>query len=201
MIKNIVFDLGNVLISFRPADYISRNNYSPEKRKAILSDIFCSREWLLLDDGEITTEQAIDDIAMKSSLKRDEIARIFNERTRIFYTLDKNAKILPELKKQGFKLYYISNFPGDIFDDVKKSYQFFKYFDGGIISAHVKCSKPSAEIFRIFLDKYNLVAEECLYIDDIEKNVTSAMLFGMKGFITHGSNDFSGEITDLLQKA
>jgi FMN phosphatase YigB (HAD superfamily) len=201
MIKNVVFDLGNVLISFRPADYISRNGYSPEKQKSILSDIFCSREWLLLDDGEITTEQAIDGIAMKSSLKRDEIARIFNERTRIFHTLDNNAKILPALKKQGFKLYYLSNFPGDIFDDVKKSYRFFQYFDGGIISAHVKCSKPSAEIFRIFLDKYKLVAEECLYIDDIEKNVTSAIHCGMKGFFTNGSIDFSREIIDLLEKA
>src|SRR4030042_2527808 len=200
MIRNIVFDLGNVLISFRPAEYLSGNGYSPENKELILSDVFGSREWLLLDDGKITKTEAIDGIAMNSSLKRDEIARIFNERLKIFHSLDNNAKILPGLKKQGFKLYYISNFPGDIFDDVKNDYDFFRYFDGGIISAEAGCSKPGNEIFKIFLDRYNLVPEECLFIDDPGPNVKTAESFGMKGFFTSGSTDISEEVKiKLLQ--
>lgn len=194
MIKNIIFDLGNVLLSFRPTEYLSRNGYSHEKRKLILSDIFGSREWLLLDDGKITTTEAIDAIALNSSLKRDEIARIFNERLRIFYSLDNNAKILPELKKQGFKLYYISNFPADIFDDVKNGYGFFRYFDGGIISAEVGCSKPGYEIFKIFFKRYRLIPEECLFVDDTEPNVKMAESFGMKVFFTSGAVDISEKI-------
>ncbi len=198
MIKNVVFDLGNVLISFRPSEYLSKNNCQSEEKNIILSDIFGSPEWFLLDDGKITTTEAIDDIARKSSLKREEIARIFNERTRIFYSLEKNAGILPELKKQGFKLYYISNFPSDIFDEVKKGYGFFSHFDGGIISAHVKCSKPDKKIFSIFLEMYRLVPEECLYIDDTEINVRVAESFGMKGFVTFGSPDISEEVQKIL---
>lgn len=198
MIKNVVFDIGNVLISFRPSEYISRNGFTPEKQKTVLEDIFGSNEWKLLDDGKLTTDQAIDIITINSSLKRDEIARIFNERTRIFHSIDNNVKLLPELKKHGFKLYYLSNFHGDIFDEVTNSYPFFKYFNGGIISAHVKCSKPSPEIFSIFLDKYNLIAEECFYIDDQEKNVTAAIHSGMKGFFTDGMNDISDEVRKLL---
>ncbi len=198
MIKNLVFDLGNVLISFRPSEYLSKKNYTPEKRNIILSDIFRSPEWLLLDDGKITTAEAIDRIAKKSSLKREEITCIFNERTRIFHSLDNNAKILPALKKHGFKLYYISNFHIDIFDDVKNGYSFFEYFDGGIISADVKCSKPDKNIFRIFLEKYRLVPEECLFIDDTELNVKTAEFFGMKGFFTCGSLDISDKIAKML---
>jgi HAD superfamily hydrolase (TIGR01549 family) len=198
MIKNVVFDLGNVLISFKPSEYLSKNNYRPSIRNIILSDIFGSPEWLLLDAGKITTLEAIESIALKSSLKSEEIARIFNERTRIFYSLDNNARILPGLKKQGFKLYYISNFPADIFDEVKSDYDFFKYFVGGIISGEAKCSKPDKEIFRIFFKKYNLVPEECFYIDDTEKNVIAAESFGMTGFYTSGSSDISKDLIKIL---
>jgi hypothetical protein len=74
MIRNIIFDLGNVLISFRPAAYLEKNNYPAAQQQTILSDIFRSREWLLLDNGELTPAEAINRIAEKSSLRREEIA-------------------------------------------------------------------------------------------------------------------------------
>ena len=86
----------------------------------------------------------------------------------------------------------------DIFDEVKNGYYFFKYFDGGIISAEVKCSKPDVRIFRIFLEKYNLVSEECLYIDDIAINVQAAESCEMKGFVTNGSINVSEELFAIL---
>jgi FMN phosphatase YigB (HAD superfamily) len=197
MFKNIVFDLGNVLISFRPSEYLERNNYPEKIKNTILADIFKSPEWLLLDNGNITSGEAIDSIAMKSPLNKEEIALIFKKRTEIMFPLENNIRVLPELKKQGFRLYYISNFPYDIFDEVKNGYYFFKYFDGGIISAEVKHSKPDIEIFKIFLETYKLNPEECLYIDDIEINVRSAELTGMKGYVTFGSSDISEAIQNL----
>lgn len=192
MIKNIVFDLGNVLISFRPSEYLKRHNYPEKTRERILNDIFMSPEWLMLDDGKITPEEAIDSIARKSSLKRPEIALIFNKRIEIMFPLGKNTGLLPGLRKRGFKLYYLSNFPLDVFDEIKSSYGFFKYFDGGIISSEVKYSKPGIEIYKIFLEKYDLKPEESLFIDDIEANVKSAELIGMKGIHLSG--------TDSLEK-
>lgn len=198
MIRNIVFDLGNVLISFRPADYLKRSNYPPELQQTILADIFSNTEWLMLDNGNIDTEKAIDLISKKSSLKKEEIARIFNLRTEIMFPLDNNVRMLPELKKQGFRLYYLSNFPIDIFDEIKNGYYFFKYFDGGIISAEVKHSKPDPEIFKIFLAKYSLEPSETFYVDDIEANIIAAESIGMNGFCTAGSVDFSAALFSRL---
>jgi FMN phosphatase YigB (HAD superfamily) len=180
MIRNIVFDLGNVLISFVPSEYLKKKNYPENLIKTILADIFSSPEWLQLDNGEINLEAAIDSIAGRSVLKRQEIALFFNSRTDIMYPLDENVLILPELNKRGFRLYYLSNFPIDIFPEVKESYSFFKYFSGGIISSEVNHSKPDVRIFRIFFEKFNLIPSECLYIDDIETNVRVAESFGMK---------------------
>jgi len=200
MIRNIVFDLGNVLISFRPEEYLLKNNYPEAKRKIIHSDIFGSIEWLLLDNGEISTMEAIDRIAEKSSLRREEIALIFNKRTEIMSDIDENVKLIPRLKKDGYRLYYLSNFPVDIFDEVKRSYSFFKYFDGGIISAVVRYSKPNPEIFRLLLEKYGLSANECLFIDDHEENTIVAVSIGMKGFFTSGSTNISDEFLKSLKE-
>jgi FMN phosphatase YigB (HAD superfamily) len=198
MIKNIVFDLGNVLISFRPSEYFDKKNYPENIKAKILSDIFGSKEWLMLDNGMVNVQEAIDAIASKSSLNKDEIAHIFNLRTDLMFPLDQNVRILPELKKRGLRLFFLSNFPLDIFEKLKTDYYFFKYFDGGLISAEVKVSKPDIQIYEAFLKKYSLVPEECLYIDDLEINVKAAETSGMKGLVTFGSPDISTEIEKSL---
>ena len=199
MIKNIVFDLGNVLISFRPSEFFDKKGYPENIKATILADIFASKEWLRLDNGEINTKEAIEAISLKSSLKREEIAHIFNLRKELIFPLDENVRLLPDLKKRGFRLYFLSNFPMDLFEEVKTDYYFFRYFDGGIISAEAKVSKPDIEFYNILLKKYSLVPEECLYIDDLEINVLVAESLGMKGLFTFGSTVISKEIENALK--
>jgi len=198
MIKNVVFDLGNVLLSFVPSEYLDKKNYPENIKTKILSEIFNSEEWQMLDRGEITSDEVIDIISSRSTLKREEIAHIFNLRTDILYPLDNNIKFLPLLKKKGYKLYFLSNFPMDIFEEVTSGYYFFKYFDGGVISSHAKFSKPDSRIYKILIEKYSLIPEECLFIDDLEINVKAAKTAGMIGITTFGSLDISKEIEKAL---
>jgi putative hydrolase of the HAD superfamily len=198
MIKNIIFDLGNVLISFRPSEYFDKRNYPENVKARILADIFGSREWSMLDNGEITTQEAIDSIALCSSLKKEEIVHVFNLRTELLYPIDENIRVLPDLKKRGFRLFYLSNFPGDIFDEIRSGYFFFTYFDGGLISAEAKVSKPDSRIYNLLLEKYNLVPEESLFIDDIEVNVKAAEATGLHGIVTYGSLQIASKIDDAL---
>lgn len=196
MIKNIIFDLGNVLISFKPADFLDKMGYPENVKNIILRDIFKSKEWHLIDNGDLSTPEAIDSIASRSPLKRQEITNIFNLRTKILYPIDKNINLLPALKKGGFKLFFLSNFPGDIFDDVFKTYPLFRNFDGGIISARVKASKPDKKIFEILMNKYSLLPTECLFIDDLEPNVKTAESFGMTAIWL----DDSAGLAELIEK-
>lgn len=196
MIKTIIFDLGNVLISFVPSEYLKKKNYPENIRNTIIKDIFKSDEWKKLDNGVINLQEAIDSIDSKSSLKREEITLIFNLRTDIMFPLDENVRLLPALKKQGYSLYYLSNFPLDTFEIIKNDYFFFRYFDGGIISSEVKLTKPDVKIFKFMLDKFSLEPGECLYVDDLEENVRSAKSVGMNGLTTFGAEN----ISDLLGK-
>jgi HAD superfamily hydrolase (TIGR01509 family) len=194
MIKNIVFDLGNVLISFKPEEFF--NDY--ETKNIIINDIFKSPEWLMLDNGDISTKNAIEKISEKSSLKKEEIASVFDLRTKIIFPITGNTKLLSALRKNGFKLYYLSNFPDDIFDEVHNQYEFFDCFEGGIISSRVNASKPDRKIFEIFLNKYLLSASECIYIDDSELNVKAAESLGMTGLHLRNPDDLPKKIKLLL---
>jgi putative hydrolase of the HAD superfamily len=200
MIRNIIFDLGNVLISFRPSAYFEKKDYPENIRTRILSDIFHSPEWLQLDNGDISTPEAIDTISLKSTLSRQEIAHIFNLRTDIMFPLDQNVRLLPELKKEGYRLYYLSNFPLDIFEEIKTGYFFFRYFDGGVISSEVKYSKPDRRIYEILLENHLLKPEESLFVDDIEINVRAAEEAGMKGLFTGGSEEISEMLENTLRQ-
>jgi len=201
MIKNLVFDLGNVLISFRPSEFLDKKNYPGTIKSKILSDIFDSKEWLMLDNGDINTREAIERIALKSSLNIDEITHIFNLRHEIIFPLDQNVRLLPDLKKQGFRLYFLSNFPMDLFEEVKTGYYFFKHFDGGVISAEAKASKPDRKIYETLLINYSLLAEECLFIDDLEINVKGAEATGMHGLVTFGALGILSEIEKAVSVA
>lgn len=198
MIRNVIFDLGNVLISFRPSEYLDKKEYSKEVKASILSDIFNTKEWLQLDNGDITVPEAINSIAARSSLTKEEIAGIFNLRTDIMVPVHQNVILLPELKKRGFRLYYLSNFPIDIFQTIRSDNDFFNYFDGGLISAEVRYSKPDKRIYEILMEKYSLIPGECLFIDDLEVNVRAAKETGMEGLVTYGSEKISDSINDFL---
>jgi len=198
MIKNIVFDLGNVLLSFVPSEYLIKKNYPDNIRNSILRDIFQSTEWKMLDNGDITVPEAIESIAAKSSLKREEIALVFNFRRDIMFPLDDNAKLLPELRKQGYKLYYLSNFPLDVFQEIKNDFYFFRHFDGGIISAEVRLSKPDIRFYEYLIGKYSLNPSESLFIDDVEENVRAAEKAGMKAMFTDGSLNIAEQLKKKL---
>jgi putative hydrolase of the HAD superfamily len=198
MIRNIIFDLGNVLLSFKPAEYLKKSGYPENKRKLILSDIFGSPEWQKIDQGFLTAGEAIELISARSSLRKGEISQIFENRTAILYSIDSNVKLLPGLKKEGFRLYFLSNFPMDIFNEVKTSYSFFRLFDGGIISAEARSTKPDPAIYHFLLEKYGLTPEDCLFIDDLEENVSTAVSLGINGITTHGARNIGALLNKYL---
>lgn len=203
MIKNVVFDLGNVLISFRPPEFLDKINFTEPLKSAILTDIFHSSYWMMLDSGDLTTDEALEGIKANSTLDKALIDEIFERRIEILIPIPSNIRLLPELKKHGYRLFYLSNFPNDLWSQVRnghraKDYEFFKYFDGGLISAEARSSKPDKKIYNDLLQKYSLVPQECFYLDDIEKNVRSAELAGMKGFTTFGSHEIYPEVKRML---
>lgn len=178
MIKNIVFDLGNVLIRFNPEKFVEEN-IEKEYREKFIETIFKSQEWQDLDRGTLEYKDAIDRFIKKIPKCETAIKKLFKESIMgCLSPIEKNIITLNILKNK-YRLYIISNFHGPAFDSVSKKWDFFKLFQGEVISSHVKYLKPEKEIYKLLFDKYFLNPAESIFIDDSLENVEMSIKLGM----------------------
>ena len=173
MYKNIIFDLGNVLLSFNPMEYL-KSKISEEKIQEVYKAIFQSEEWIMLDRGTITEKEAINNIIEKNSIYRDDISLAFEDWYAILKPIEETIKVLEDLKSKGYNIYYLSNFHELAFKEVSTKNSFFELFDGGVVSYEEKIIKPEEEIYRLILKRYNLTPSETIFIDDTKVNVEGA---------------------------
>jgi FMN phosphatase YigB (HAD superfamily) len=180
---NYIFDIGNVLIEFRPALFLQKLFADPPLEKKINDIIFKGAEWVKLDEGLITQGDACGALCQKEPKYRQQIIKTMKSLPEMLTPLSETAKLLPEIKKSGHKLYYLSNYHKELSDYIFNRYPFFGLFDGGVLSCDVHMLKPSLEIYRCLLDKYGLDRRECVFIDDLEENVKAAETIGVKGVL------------------
>lgn len=179
MIKNIVFDIGGVLMSFRPYEYILNFGYEKDMAEKLYKIIFKDEKWSEVDRGNLTTREYIDIISNKSPEYVKDIKSILVNWVSMIQPIDLMVDFYKNLKKRGYKIYLLSNFPKDEFLLTESKNGFLKMADGKVISYEVKMIKPEREIYEMLLSKYNLVAEETLFVDDIEENVLAAQKIGI----------------------
>ncbi len=179
MVKNIIFDIGNVLLEFKPLDYLKRTFNDENLEKLLYKEIFQCEEWVHLDRGILTQDEVVKLISLRNPKYEVHIKKCMDNWIEILTPIEGTVKILSKLKENGYKLYLLSNFHSLAFETVYSKYDFFKYFDGGIISYKEKLLKPENKIYTKLLDTYNLNAEECLFIDDTLVNIEAANILGI----------------------
>lgn len=179
MYKNIIFDIGNVLLSFNPKEYL-RQKIGEQKLEEIYKAIFESEEWVMLDRGTITEEEAVKNIIQRNNLYATEIELAFTDWYGLLKPIEETVEILKNLKNNNYKVFYLSNFHDLAFKEVNKRNSFFKVFDGGVVSYEEKLIKPEEAIYNLILDKYNLIAAESIFIDDTIANIEGAKKLNIK---------------------
>ncbi len=179
MVKNVVFDLGGVLVDLNPAKVI-KQYFSKEDADFILSNIFFSKEWREVDRGVLTPDEAFhkykDDIAPGAYEKLMDIIENWNEHMPPF---DDVYALVKRVKSSGAKVYLLSNIPPYI-HKMFGCVPALSLLDGFVASCDIKLLKPEREIYEHLLQKYNLKAEESIFIDDTLENVEGARAVGMK---------------------
>jgi len=180
MIKNVVFDLGNVLLSFKPLEYLREKVEDEAKIDELHKEIFLSEEWLMLDRGVITEEEAIDRLCTRSIDNSELIKLCMNNWYEILTPIEDTVEILKEIKSRGYRTFILSNFHLLAYEDVIKRYDFFKSFDGGIISYKENLLKPESQIYEKLILKYNINPKESIFIDDTKANTEGASNMGFE---------------------
>jgi glucose-1-phosphatase len=193
MIKNVIFDIGNVLLDFDPKSYVSSKVFE-EKSDEIYKSIFKSQEWPMLDRGTITEAQAKINIINRKIENEKLINLVFENWYDILSPIETSVEILKDLKEKGYKVYYLSNFHLAAFEYVTKKHKFFECFDGGVVSYKEKLLKPEKEIYEKIISIYDLSPEETIFIDDMKENVEVAMKLGLKGIILKEPKELKREM-------
>ena len=180
MIKNIIFDLGNVLIRFKPEEFVNKN-IKKEYREKFFNAVFKGQEWADLDRGVLEYSDAVKSFSEKIPECSSEIKKLFdNYILDVLEPIEKNIEIMKSLKGK-YKLFVLSNFHYPAFDYIFKNWEFFKYFDGKVVSGHCKLLKPEKKIYELLCSTYSLKPNECVFIDDTKANIEAAEKFGIKG--------------------
>ena len=187
MIRNVVFDMGNVLIRFDPVRFVERLGLdSPEDRELLLREIFRSADWPMLDWG------ALDEAGLAALVLPRLPERLHDAARRLIFHWDEPIEPIPGMealvracKEAGLGVYLLSNASARLYDYLKRV-PGNAYFDGVVVSAPLRCIKPMPEIYRYLLDQFDLRAEECLFLDDSALNVCGAKLVGMNAMLFDG---------------
>lgn len=198
MIKNIIFDLGGVLIDHNPEKTLYAH-FSKEHADIILSEIFRNPIWLERDRGVVTSAEILE---MKKDIIPSEIYSKVEEMVNDFFPymppFEEMYGFVKELKENGYGVYLLSNV-GKEFHRVKKNIPVLELFDGFVASSDYQVIKPEKEIYNILYEKFSLKAEECFFIDDVQKNIDGARATGMDGHCySHGNPEILKD--DLRQK-
>lgn len=183
MIKNIVFDMGNVLVRFDPELFINRYSVSERDKKFLRDEVFHSVEWVMMDRGSMDEATAESRILPRLPEQLRSVARELIEKwDEPILPVDGMLELLQTLKQNGYRLYLLSN-------AAARQHKYWvradasKLMDGTLISADVKLLKPDPKIYRAFLKKYELKPEECVFIDDTPINVEGALYENMAGVV------------------
>ena len=185
MIRNILFDMGNVLIYFDRNLFMDRLGVAAEDKKLLMREVFLSVEWVRMDRGSMVEADAVASCCQRlPEHLHDAAEKLIQMWDRPILPIPGMYELIEELKSKGYGIYLLSNaslrqheywpkIPG------------WQYFDGKLISADEKVMKPHPDYYRIALERFDLKPEACFFIDDVPANIEGAQYCGIPGAVFH----------------
>lgn len=200
MIKNVIFDIGNVLVDFRWRVLMEELGLPAETQAIFAKTVFGSRWWGELDHGIYEEAEILAHFREDNKEHLDEFDLVWDNRGRLVEPYAYAVAWIEQLKASGLKVYLLSNYPRDVFTLHTECgcFPFLDRVDGRVVSGFVKMVKPNADIYEYLLSEYGLAAGECVFVDDREENVETARALGMKGIVFQGYEQARSELDELV---
>lgn len=178
IIKNIIFDFGGVLVDWNPR-HLYRNYFANEDDMEHFLHTVCTDEWNIEQDRGRSLAEGTRILQDKFPEYHDLIALYYGQwGTMLKSDIPETVSLMYELKKK-YGVYGLTNWSGETITIAYARYAFFKDLDGIVVSSEERLIKPNKRIYQILLDRYQLLAESCIFIDDNLRNVKAAEELGM----------------------
>lgn len=196
--KNIIFDMGNVLLRFDPVGYLLTLT-DEESALKVWEVTVGHNDWLLFDQGVLSD---IDLISQASQRIESTYHSLVEAIVVYSYTklepIEGMETLLQDLKEQGYHLYLLSNV-SQKFYDYYHHYSILSYFEGYVISSDIKVNKPSPIIYQTLLEHYSLNPNETIFIDDSHVNVEGAKVLGIESIVFESVTQLKNSLSCILK--
>lgn len=199
MIKNVIFDIGNVLMRFDYKTYIKELLGDDRVIEKVNNAIWRTGYWNDLDRGE-PTEKMFGLMLDAEPDCKAEITLAFENVGQCCHRMEYAISWIKELKSRGYKVLYLSNYATNTMNAAPHVLDFIPYMDGGVFSCDIKAVKPDPVIYQTICEKYDLVPEECVFLDDFVDNVEAARAFGMNAIHFESYEQAKHELEIMLER-
>ena len=182
-IKTVIFDIGGVLVDFCWEEFLRNKGFSEEMIDRIGNASTRTKEWDEFDRGVLDTEGVIAGFIKNDPEIADDLKRAYSDLTGLLKKRERTIPWIQALKKAGYRVLVLSNFSKQAIDTNPFMNEFLAETDGGILSYKDRVIKPDRAIYELICSRYDLVPSECVFIDDMERNILAARDFGMNGIV------------------
>lgn len=182
-IDTIIFDLGNVLVQWNPAN-LYRKIFKDNREVDDFLNNICTMDWHTEQDAGRSPREGTEALVQKHPQWEHQI-RAFYARWKEMFSgpIEGSVHILKALKEKGYKVYALSNWNAELFNYTIDDYPFLNWFDGKVISGKVKMKKPDEDIYHHLLQQYQIKPSQALFIDDNRHNVETARRLGINSIL------------------
>lgn len=187
MINTIIFDIGRVLVEWDWKSYLQGLGFSKEKIKKLSKAVFENTTWKETDRGVWSDEEILQSFVKEAPEYEKDIRVIWENMGNCVKKCKYTDEWIEELKERGCQVYYLSNYGKTLREQTKEALNFTENCHGGIFSYEIKKIKPDAAIYKALVEKYSLIPNQCVFLDDVWENVEAARKCGIEGiqFITY----------------
>ena len=200
MVKNIIFDIGQVLVNYDWRGYIRSLGYEGETAERIGRAMFAAPDWNELDRGVLSTEEVVERFVRNDPAIERELRDAFQRSGETISEREYAVPWVREMKERGFHVYYLSNYSDHIYQGSRHILEkILREMDGGVFSWKVQMIKPDEGIYRRLLETYGLKAEECVFMDDNPANVETAKRLGIQGIVFTGYEETRQKLEEMLK--
>ncbi len=200
MIKNVILDVGDVLVEW---DWVGFLEYLGYGEDDVFDDVarytVLSHRWSDLDRGIKGDDVVIREMCDIAPMYENEILHVMEHIGEAVIQFKYAKKWIKEIKSTGRKVYILSNYSHHLFEQTaEEELDFLDLVDGAVFSFNEHCIKPEKEIYDILLERYDLNAEECVFIDDREENIAAADQLGFNTILFTEYDEVHDKLAEML---
>lgn len=177
---NIIFDLGGVVIAWRPDEIVAKAFPDPAMQQLVRREIMAHPDWLELDRGTLSWESAIVRGAERTGLSHATVAAFLYSVPPALVAIRETVELLYRLRARGYTLFCLSNMPTVSMEHLQHTYSFWDVFTGMVISSRLGLCKPERAIYEHLLETYALDPADTVFVDDVEANLAAARELGIR---------------------